>query len=187
MELLIGFVLGIIGGVVSSFVFIWLTGSRQRPLLSMLRNPLLKLRSRRGSPERAIADVIQGLFRAWATKDRTLYLSFWSDDCVRIQGATSNSTQDKAAIAAKFDASCARYSAITVPTLVIEDIRVAPDGSTATAYVYYRFDLSRATDRLPTIEHSREVYSFRRTADTWQIAANLDHFSEISPSDFGTQ
>jgi Domain of unknown function (DUF4440) len=182
MELAIGFVLGIVASVIASFMVLWLTGSRQRPILSAIRNPGLRFRLLRQTPEREIAEVITRLFRAWEQKNLELYLSCWSDDCIRIQGATSNVKQDKNTIGSKFMNSCAKYASIVVPTLIFEDIGVASDGTAATAHVYYRFELIRSPDALPTIEYSREVYSLRRADCIWRIAANIDHFKEIAPS-----
>jgi hypothetical protein len=109
-----------------------------------------------------------------------LYLSCWADDCVRIQGLDANVRESKPQIEAKFRSSASKYEIITVPVLIIEDIRVGPDRNTATADVYYRFELVRSDDQLPTIELSREVYSFRNLQGNWKVAANIDHFSEIT-------
>lgn len=180
MEVLLGFVLGIVASVIASFAFVWLASARQRPIFAALIRPRLRLRMVRDTPERQISMVIQKLFRAWCEKDIDSYLACWADDCVRVMGITSTVKEDKTAIAEKFRQSCAKYSAITVPTLVIENIRIAPDRQTAIAHVYYRFELVRSEDALPTIEHSREVYSLRPVTGQWRIAANIDHFSEIT-------
>jgi len=180
MELVAGFVLGILASVIASFLFAWLSASRQRPLLRKLRHPLRHWKIYHRSPEREIAVRIRELFSAWEKRSINAYLTCWTDDCVRIQGSGSNVTEGKSEIEAKFRNSVAKYEIIKVPILLVEDVAVMGDGETATADVYYRFELIRTVDRLPTIEESREVYSLRKVDAEWKISANIDHFSEIT-------
>jgi muramoyltetrapeptide carboxypeptidase len=180
MELLIGFGLGIAARLIAAVVHAWFTSWRQRPLLAALRKPKLRLRMCLNTPEREIAQVIRRLFRAWTEKNRDAYLRCWATDAVRMVGIGATRQEDKLAIVRRFDASCAKYKAILVPMVVIEDIRVAPDQDTATAEVFYRFELIREADSLPTVDTAREVYSLRRHGQSWRLTTNIDYFEEIT-------
>jgi hypothetical protein len=62
MELLLGFILGIVASVIASFLFSWFTvvvpQDRQRKFVSLLRNPRLSLRVLRDTEERKVRDRI---------------------------------------------------------------------------------------------------------------------------------
>ncbi len=106
MDVAIAFVLGILTSIISSYIFLWLTEriplERQRLLLRYVRRPRLSLRLLRKSEERRAADTIRRLFAGWCAKDLALYLSCWSDDCVRVKGVGTATKDDKDAIRNKF-------------------------------------------------------------------------------------
>jgi ketosteroid isomerase-like protein len=185
MELFLGFLLGILASMIASFLFVYLsaliTPEQHKPIVAFLRNPALAIRLLRDTNERRVKKRIEALFHAWETKDSQAYLSCWANDAVRLIGAVFGTTERKDSIAAKFHASCERYSDIRVSCLVIEDIKIAPPGDVAMAQVYYRFDLTRAQDSLPVVEASLEMYKLQRLNDNWLIAANIDYFSPVGP------
>jgi ketosteroid isomerase-like protein len=185
MELFFGFLLGILASVIASFLFIYLSAliqpEQHRPIIALLRNPVLALRLVRDTNERSVKQRIETLFDAWERKDSQTYLSCWADDAVRLIGAASSQAETKDSIATKFHVSCERYSDIHVSCPVMEDIKIAPSEDVALAQVYYRFDLTRAQDSLPVVEASLEVYKLRRVKDDWLIAANIDYFSPVGP------
>jgi uncharacterized protein (TIGR02246 family) len=184
MELLLGFILGIVTSVIASFLFSWFTvvipQDRQRKFVSVLRNPRLSLRVLRDTEERKVKDRIQTIFKAWCEKDSATYLSCWADDCVRVIGTNSTIKENKEAIAAKFAQSCEKYSEITVPIFIVENIRVSHDSLSARAEAFYKFVLTRAEDSLPVIESSKEFYSLRKENGEWLIVSNGDYFSDIA-------
>ena len=183
MQVIVGFVLGVVTSVLASFVFTWLTAlfpfERQRWIVAFMRHPFLQLKFRFRTDERKIRNRIRILFRSWRDKDLETYLSCWAEDCVRVMGSTSTVKEDKAAIAEKFSESCAKYFEISTPVVSIESVRISPDSTNAVAEVYYRFELIRAEDSLPAIECSKEFYSLRKQDNEWLIVSNIDWFSEV--------
>jgi uncharacterized protein (TIGR02246 family) len=186
MELLVGFILGIVASIIASFVFKALESSiplsKQKRLITFFRNPKLFVNLHRDTEERKIKELIEKLFKAWETKDIELYLSCWADDTVRIVGTDSTTKESKDEIARKFNASFDKYSDIRVEALVLDDITLGPRAGTATAKVHYRFSLTRSSDYLPIAEEAQELYSLRQTKGEWIIASNIDHFYEIGAS-----
>lgn len=183
MQLIIGFILGVVASVIASFLFTWLTAifpfERQRWIVAFIRAPILHVKLNFRTDEREIRDRIRTLFRAWRDKDMETYLSCWSEDCVRVVGSTSTVKEDKAAIADKFRGSCAKYVEISTPVVAVENVRISPDSTNAVAEVYYRFELIRVEDSLPAVECSKEFYSLRKLDDHWVIVSNIDWFSEV--------
>ncbi|HXM46471.1 MAG TPA: nuclear transport factor 2 family protein [Pyrinomonadaceae bacterium] len=183
MQLIVGFILGVVASVLASFVFTWLSAifpfERQRWIVAFLRNPILPFKLLRRGEERRIKDCIRRLFQSWCNKDLEKYLACWADDCVRVMGSVSTVKEDKNTIAQKFIRSCKRYSEISTPVIAFENIRISPDSRNAIAEVYYRFELIRAEDSLPAVESSREFYSLRKSGDEWLIASNIDYFTDV--------
>jgi Domain of unknown function (DUF4440) len=183
MALFVGFLLGVMASLLASFAYAYITNAvplhRQRPVLAALRNPQLYYRLRRDTAERRVKQRIEALFAAWRRKQLADYLACWTGDAVRIIGTESNVKEDKAMIGAKFSASCKRYSAIEVSSVVFESIRIGPRPGMAMAEVSYRFVLTRAEDALPVVEDAHEVYALREQEGSWIVASNIDHFYEI--------
>jgi hypothetical protein len=182
VEIIIGFVLGVVSSVLASFLFSWVTAifpfERQRWFIAFLRNPMLKARIAFRAEDRKIRDRIHRVFCAWRDKDLESYLSCWAEDCIRIIGSSSTVKEDKLAIAEKFKRSCEEYREISTPIVVIDNIKISPDGCNAVAEVYYRFELTRIDDSLPAVESSREFYSLRLSDGDWIIFSNIDYFTE---------
>ena len=187
MQLLIGFILGVVSSAIASFLFRWYEMDvpivKQKRMIVFCRNPALYIKLRLNTEERRIKQVIERLFNAWENKDLYAYASCWADDAVRIIGVTSTQEEDKSEILEKFRSSCQKYSVIRVTALIYDDISIGPRQGTSFVKVHYRFELVRAKDGLPVVEESQEVYSLRLRDTSWQIATNIDHFYEIGPRD----
>lgn len=183
MQVIIGFILGVVASLIASFVFTWITAifpfERQRWIITLLRNPFLLFKLMFRTKEQEVRNRIRVLFQAWCTKDVDRYLKCWADDCVRVMGSDSTVREDKAAIREKFNRSCAKYLEISTPVVAFENIRISPNSQNAIAEVYYRFELTRAEDLLPTVEVSKEFYSLRKEGNEWVIASNIDYFTDI--------
>ncbi len=183
MDLLIGFILGVVASIVASFVFLWMTAAvpkiRQRPIVALIRNPSLFWKLRASTPERDVKERICALFRAWVKRDRDAYLICWAEGATRVYGLRAEKRQSKADIAAHFDGAIAKYSEIRVIGPVFEDIRILAGGARAVAEIAYRFALTQAQDSIPVHEESREAYALEKVDGTWFINSNIDHYSEL--------
>ncbi|MFC1679097.1 hypothetical protein ACFL2T_02675 [Elusimicrobiota bacterium] len=182
MDIILGFILGVIASVFASFIVSSLPTHRYRPLIAFGKNPGLFIRLLVGGEEQIIYNRISVLFRAWETKNEKAYLECWTEDAVRIVGAKSNSKQNKDKIGKVFRASCKRYLKIKVPCAILEQVSLNPSKNKAIAHVYYRMDLVRSKDNLPVYEESREVYALKKSERKWLITSNIDHFCEIRPT-----
>jgi hypothetical protein len=183
MELLVGFIFGVVASLIASYIFTWLTPllslKQQKQIKVYISKPLLFVRLLRHTDERRIKDRIVALFEAWTTKSPDDYLSCWADNAVRLPGPSSEDNENKEMIERKFRASCQKYSVIKVSRLVIENIIIDADKITARANVYYRFDLTRADHPLTFSDESREAYILKKTGGVWSITANIDYYLDL--------
>ncbi len=182
MELFIGFVLGIIASILATILLNVIPTYRQWPILSLFRNPRFFIQLRRDTSHRRIKDVIESIFQAWEEKDLDKYIECWAPDAVRVVGPTNSVTEGLPEIEESFRQSIARYRAIRVMAVVVENIDIRESTpNEAIAEVHYRFRLIRHADSLPIHEEATEFYVFRRVAENrWQIASNLDHSKDVS-------
>lgn len=184
MELFIGFVLGIIASILATIFLNAIPMYRQRPVLSLLRNPKLFLQIHRNSPQKQIKELIESLFHAWEEKDLKKYIKCWAEDSVRVIGPTNSVTEGLQEIEDSFRQSISRYRVIRVLALMVENIDICKlNPNEAIAEVHYRFQLIRNADSLPFHEEASEFYVLRQVNENgWKIASNLDHSKEISKS-----
>lgn len=185
MELFLGFILGLISSLFASYAFAWLAPllpvSQQKQVKIYILKPRLFFKLLLHTDERQIKDRITSLFMAWTSKNLEDYLSCWAESAVRLYGPSLQAEEFKEDIKRKFTESCRKYSIIKVSNLVFENIQVNSDHVTATANVFYRFELIRADIGLPVIEECREVYVLRKTGGVWSITANRDHARDYEP------
>jgi uncharacterized protein (TIGR02246 family) len=182
MELFLGFVLGCIASMLATIFINAIPAYRQRPLLSLLRNPRLFIQLRRDSEQKKIKALIDSLFRAWEEKNLQKYMACWSNDAVRVVGPTNTVVDHLPEIGEGFKKSIARYRTIRVLSAVIEDIDIRPTTpDEAMVEAHYRFQLTREPDLLPVHEEATEFYVLRRTEQQgWLIASNLDHSKDVA-------
>ena len=182
MELFLGFVLGFIASTLATIFLNAIPAYRQRPVLSLLRNPRLFIQLHRNTEQKRIKALIDSIFQAWEQKDLKKYLACWADDAVRVVGPTSTIVDRLPEIENGFQKSVARYHTIRVLSAFVEniDIRDSTPNEAATE-VHYRFQLVRESDSLPVHEEATEFYILRRTEEKgWQIVSNLDHSKDVS-------
>lgn len=182
MDLFLGFVIGFIASILATICLNAIPGHRQRPILSLLRNPKLFIQLHRKTSHRRIKELIKSLFQAWEEKDLNKYIACWAPDAVRVVGPTNSVTDGLPEIEEGFRQSIARYRTIRVLAVVVEDIDIRESTpNEAVAEVHYRFQLIRNADSLPIQEEATEFYVLRRVGeDGWQIASNLDHSKVVS-------
>jgi len=184
MELLLGFVLGVIASILATIFLNAIPMYRQRPILSLLRNPRLFIQIHRDSPQKRIKELIESLFQAWEEKDLNKYIKCWTNDAVRVIGPTNSVTEGLQEIEEGFRQSIARYRVIRVMAVIVENIDIRESTpNEAVAEVHYRFQLIRDADSLPIHEEATEFYVFRRVSENgWKIASNIDHSKDVSKS-----
>lgn len=181
MEIFLGFVFGCVASMLATLILNAIPAYRQRPILSLLRNPVLFLQLHRNTEQRRIKALIDSLFKAWEEKDLKKYMACWASDAVRVVGPANTIVDHLPDIEEGFKKSANRYSAIRVLSAHIEDIKIretTPDEAVVEAR--YRFHLTRAADLLPLYEEATEFYVLRRTKhEGWRIASNLDHSKDV--------
>lgn len=182
MEIFLGFVLGCIASMLATILLNAIPAYRQRPVLSLLRNPRLFIQLHRDSEQKKIKTLIDTLFRAWEEKDLHKYIACWASDAVRVVGPTNTVVNRLSEIEDGFKKSVARYRTIRVLSAVIEGIDIrATTPNEAIVEAHYRFQLTREPDLLPIHEEATEFYVLRRTEhEGWQIASNLDHSKDVA-------
>lgn len=154
---------------------------RQRPILSLLRNPQLFIQLHGDTEQRRIKVLIDSLFKAWEEKDLEKYMACWAPDAVRVVGPTNTVVNRLGDIEKSFKKSSSCYRTIRVFSALIEDIEIRTrTPNEAVAEVHYRLQLTRESDALPVCEEATEFYILRRTqGQGWRIASNLDHSKDI--------
>ncbi|MEK6739289.1 MAG: hypothetical protein AABY74_11565, partial [Planctomycetota bacterium] len=89
MDLFLGFLLGCIASMLATIFVNAIPAYRQRPVLSLLRNPRLFVQLRRDTEQKRIKTLIDSLFKAWEEKNLEKYMACWASDAVRVVGPTN--------------------------------------------------------------------------------------------------
>lgn len=182
MELFFGFVLGCIASMLATVCLNAIPTYRQRPILSLLRNPRLFVQLHRDTEQRRIKLLIDSLFKAWEEKSLQKYMECWASDAVRVIGPSNTVVEHLPEIEESFKKASCRYRTIRVMSAIIADIGIRETTpNEATVEVHYRFHLTREADLLPVCEEATEFYILRRTEhEGWRIVSNLDHSKDVA-------
>ena len=124
MDLFLGFLLGCIASMLATIFVNAIPAYRQRPVLSLLRNPRLFVQLRRDTEQKRIKTLIDSLFKAWEEKNLEKYMACWASDAVRVVGPTNTVVDHLPEIEEGFKKSIARYRTIRVLSVVLEDIDI---------------------------------------------------------------